>query len=168
MYIFLVKKYKANNIIMSQQSFQTLIMECRASNVLLLLFILGNTLAWDGCRDFRSWKCGNLCIHRGAECKCGGRVFNYTAPMWCCKESNCTRKGWNEQFNIWVGEKDEEGRLIGADCIDGTALNLTEACKGRCNFYEKDWYRNMRGVLRSHVPCNVTNRNITQCIPEVK
>ena len=61
---------------------------------------------------------------------------------------------------------DEEGRRIGAECIDGTALNLTEACKGRCNFYEKDEYRNLKGVLRSHVPCNVTNRNITQCIPE--
>merc|ERR1712016_263043 len=67
--------------------------------------------------------------------------------------------------NAWFGEKDEEGRLIGAECINGTALNLTEPCKGKCNFYEEDEYRNF-GVLRSHVPCNVTNMNITQCIPE--
>ena len=154
------------------QSFQAL-MDCRASNVLLLIFILGNTLAWDGCGDGffgsgNNWKCGNLCIYDYAECKCGGRVFNVTAPMWCCQESNCTGKGRfnEEEYNAWTGEKDEEGRWIGADCIDGTALNLTEPCKQKCNFDEEDIYRNNWGVLRSHVPCNVTNRNITQCIPE--
>ena len=124
--------------------------DCRASNVLLLLFILGNTLAWDGCGLGFSWKCGNLCIDYNAECSCGGRVFDYRAPMWCCQETNCTGKGEFDEhydYNAWSGEKDEEGRKIGAECIDGTALNLTEACKGRCNFYEKDWYRNRGGVL---------------------
>ena len=92
------------------------VMVCKASNVLLLIFILGNTLAWDGCEWANNWKCGNLCIHSTAECNCGGRVFNYTAPMWCCQESNCRGKGsfW-EQGNAWFGEKDEEGRRIGAE-----------------------------------------------------
>ena len=26
--------------------------------------------------------------------------------------------------------------------------------------------RNLNGLLRSYMPCNVTNMNITQCIPE--
>ena len=87
--------------------------------------------------------------------------------MWCCQESNCTGKGsWNKMVNTWIGQNDEKGRWIGADCINGTALNLTEACKQNCNFYEEDADRNSDGVLRSHVPCNVTDMNITQCIRE--
>ena len=141
-------------------------MDCRASNVLLLNFILSNTLAWDGCGSNR-WKCGNLCIFSNAECNCGGTVFNTDASMWCCKQSNCTGKGrFEEQLNYWSGEKDDEGRRIGAECIDGTALNLTEACDQKCNFNEEDESRNDYGILRSHMPCNVTNRNITECIPE--
>ena len=60
---------------------------------------------------------------------------------------------------------DEEGRKIGVDCIDGKALNLTEPCRRKCNYYAED-EGNYGGVLRSHVPCNVTNMNTTQCIPE--
>ena len=29
---------------------------------------------------------------------------------------------WSETWSAWSGEEDEEGRKIGVDCIDGTAL----------------------------------------------
>ena len=68
----------------------------------------------------------------------------------------------------WKGEKNEEERLIGAECIAGTVLNLTEACNGTCNYHKEDGNRNGNGVLRSHVDCQVTNLRTTQCIPELE
>ena len=141
-------------------------MDCRASNVLLLLFILGNTLAWDGCGYPGSWKCGNLCIDGGAECNCGGTIFNKEAGMWCCQDSTCNGKG-EFKYDSWFGEEDEEGRVIGAVCT-GTALNLTQPCKQICSYYPEDEDRNWAGVHRSYVPCQVDNLTTTQCIPETE
>ena len=136
----------------------------KASSFLLLL-ILGNTLAWDACH-LQSWRCGNTCIREYTECNCGGEIFKKEDGKWCCQDSPCTGKG---KFNKWdkyyYGERDEEGREIGADCT-GTALNLTQACNQTCNYYEKDRHRNVNGVLRSYVACNATNLTISQCIPE--
>ena len=89
--------------------------------------------------------------------------------MWCCQDSPCRETAvYNWTMHEWEGEeRDKEGRLIGADCT-GTALNLTQACNERCNYYKEDEYRNWNGVHRSYVPCNATNLTITQCIPEAE
>ena len=57
----------------------------RASSVLLLL--LGNTLAYDGCSG-PNWRCGDRCILLDTQCNCGGTIFNYKDPMWCCQDNN--------------------------------------------------------------------------------
>ena len=124
----------------------------------LLLLILSNTLAWDGCGP-RQWRCGNMCMPQYAYCNCGGTNFNFTAPMWCCQDSPCTARR-NSGFKL-------RERKIGADCT-GTALNLTQPCNQTCNYYEKDLSRNHRGLHRSYVPCQVANLTITQCIPEAE
>ena len=102
------------------------------------------------------------------ECNCGGTIFNKEALMWCCQESNCTGKGgFSEMWNYWSGETDQEGgKKIGAECSNGRALNLTQACKGTCNYHKEDENRNAEGFLRSHLPCQVNNLKTTQCIPE--
>lgn len=140
----------------------------RASSVLLLL-LLGNTLAWDGCDYANGWRCGDTCIDGDlTECNCGGTIFNKEAGMWCCHDSPCTGKGrFNDYYKFWTGDEDEEGRTIGADCT-GTALNLTQPCNQTCNYYEEDDFRNQDGVYRSYVPCDVDNLTITQCIPETE
>ena len=94
-------------------------------------------------------------------------MLNLEDQKWCCQESNCTGKGEVDEFNNWGGEENEDGpgEKIGAQCR-GTSLNLTQACNGRCNYYEWDDSRNDDGVLRSFPPCSVTHMNTTQCIPE--
>ena len=67
---------------------------------------------------------------------------------------------------MWSGEI-EGDRWIGAECT-GRALNLTEACNQKCNFYLEDEWRNYEGVLRSHMPCNATHVKITECVQEDK
>ena len=60
--------------------------------------------------------------------------------MWCCQESPCEGKGKYievPEADLWIGEQDEEGRIIGAVC-SGIALNMTQACNQTCNFYEQD------------------------------
>ena len=76
----------------------------RASRDLLLL-LLGNTLAWDGCGFLTSWRCGDVCIE-DTECNCGGTIFNHTAQMWCCQDSPCTGKG-ELHDDSWFGEEDK-------------------------------------------------------------
>ena len=130
----------------------------RTSTVLLLILIVGNTLAWDGC-NVNNWRCGDVCIHEAAKCTCGGETFNHKAQMWCCQDSPCTGTGTTVAF-AFSGE-------TGADCT-GTALNLTQACNQTCNYYEEDPYRNVAGVRRSYAPCQVDNLTTTQCIPEAE
>ena len=131
-------------------------MSFRASSVLLLL--LGNILAWDGCPGYR-WRCGDRCIGKYAECNCGGKIFNKEAQMWCCQDYNCTGGGWRLWRDHWRGED--------ADCT-GTALNLTQACNQTCNYYKEDKWRNYNGVQRSYVACKAADLPITQCIPETE
>ena len=161
---------------------------CRTSGVLLLI-LLGNTLAWDGCQSRFDWRCGDTCIDQNTECNCGGTIFNHRAEMWCCQDSPCNGKG-EFKYDSWFGEEDEEGRVIGAVCT-GTALNLTQACNRTCNYHEEDedrnwsseereryWRRNWDAVLRSNVPwnglhrsyvaCQVANLTTTQCIMETE
>ena len=71
----------------------------------------------------------------------------------------------NRYTNAWLGEKDKEGRRIGAEC-SGTVMNLTEPCNERCNGHQEDPHRNYGGIVRSYVACNVTNLKIQQCIRE--
>ena len=59
-------------------------LKIRTSSILLLLFTLAYSFAWDGCYRSLSWKCGDTCIDESAECKCGDSIFNHTAQMWCC------------------------------------------------------------------------------------
>ena len=130
----------------------------KASSFLILL-ILDNTLAWDGCENFFSWRCGDTCILKSTDCQCGGESFKLEDGKWCCQETNCTGKGdFSEKYKYYRG---------GADCT-GTALNLTQACNETCNYYEEDEDRNQEGLLRSYVPCNATNLTISQCIPETE
>ncbi len=138
----------------------------KGTSLLVMLHILGNTLAYDGCNDGGwSWRCGDKCILYSAECSCGGQIFNHTAGKWCCQDSPCTGKGdmWNKgtEKQYWEGERDDNGQNIGADC-SGKPLNLTQACNQTCNYYKDDKYRGQR----SFVACNTTELNITQCIPE--
>ena len=81
-------------------------MDRTASSVLLLIFILGNTLAWDGCGDGR-WRCGNLCIDGDAECNCGGKIFNHEAQMWCCQEQALTSTRYPTQ-TFFLPEPDSD------------------------------------------------------------
>ena len=136
----------------------------KASWVLFFFLLLGISLAWDGCEFFSSWRCGDTCIHsKMAECKCGGEIFNLTAQMWCCNNKPCLGRGVRtSSVNSWFGEKDRDGRRIGAEC-SGTALKLEEPCNQKCNDYGEDPYRNTEGVLRSYVPCKL-GEDVTQCI----
>ena len=65
----------------------------RALIALLFFHNLNNTLAWDGCGSPLEWRCGDACInaHSSGEavCKCGGEIFNHTAPKWCCNDKPC-------------------------------------------------------------------------------
>ena len=54
----------------------------KASSFLLLL-ILDNTLAWDGC-DHADWRCGDACIEKDTKCKCGEETFK--KEDWLSKE----------------------------------------------------------------------------------
>ena len=139
--------------------------------VLLFFLNLNNTRAWDGCGNYVAWRCGDTCINGYTEyealCKCGGEIFNKTAQMWCCNDKPCEGRGGNSKYNTWYGEKDKEGRLIGAEC-NGTALKLEEPCNEKCNDHEKDPNRNYQGLVRSFRECNVSNIKTTQCIREDK
>ena len=157
----------------------------RALIVLPFLLNLNKTLAWDGCGGGGNlaWRCGDTCIsgHHGAEteCKCGAEVFNHTAQKWCCNDKPCVGRGANQvlddfvvyqdydHYDYWLGEYDQEGRRIGAEC-NGTALNLDESCNEKCNDHEEDQWRNEEGLLRSYRACNVKNIKTTQCIREDK
>ena len=112
----------------------------RALIVLLLFLNLNNTLAWDGCEWPLAFRCGDTCIigvtgvTRGGEteCKCGGEIFNKSAQMWCCNDKPCEGRGQEDGlYNYWFGEKDKEGRMIGAEC-NGKALKLEEPCNEEC------------------------------------
>ena len=140
----------------------------RIFSVQLFFLILENSFPWDGCASEYGWRCGDACISDIAECKCGKTIFGHRDQLWCCHKS-CSGKG-NSMVNkygmVWYGEK-EGNRIIGAECI-GRALNLTEACDQKCNYYEEDRYRNRGDVLRSHMPCNASHLNITECLQEAK
>ena len=138
-----------------------------ASWVLFSILLLGISLAWDGCELSSAWRCGDTCISayptgQEAECNCGGETFNHTAQKWCCNNKPCVGRGGKSTYNTWFGEKDRDGRLIGAECR-GTALKLEEPCNQKCNDYGEDPYRNAEGVLRSYVPCKL-GEDVTQCI----
>ena len=138
-----------------------------ASWVLFSILLLGISLAWDGCELSSAWRCGDTCISayptgQEAECKCGGETFNHTAQKWCCNNKPCVGRGGKSTYNTWFGEKDRDGRLIGAEC-SGIALKLEEACNQKCNDYGEDPYRNAEGVWRSYVPCRL-GEDVTQCI----
>ena len=106
----------------------------RALSVLLFFLNLNNTLAWDGCESAFAWRCGDKCIHGSLSneqetmCKCGGVLFNKAALMWCCNNEPCDGKGTKRKDNTWLGERDNEGKVIGAEC-SGTPLKLTQSCK---------------------------------------
>ena len=118
----------------------------RALIVLLFFLNLNNTLAWDGCWAF-AWRCGDTCIWYRTDCKCGGEIFNHTAQMWCCNDKPCEGRGEKSGYtNAWCGEKDKEGRRIGAEC-NGTALKLDEPCDEKCNDHEEDHSRNWGGLV---------------------
>ena len=144
-----------------------MMMISRALAGLLFFLNLNSTLAWDGCDYDTAWRCGDKCINGWpgleAECRCGGVTFNHTAQMWCCNDVPCSGRRKSSHSDTWLGEKDEEGRLIGAEC-SGTPIKLTESCNETCNGDVKDSSRNRYGVMRSYVPCNVTNVKIKQCI----
>ena len=155
-------------------------MKSRIWSVHLLFLIFNNSFAWDGC-PFPSWRCGTLCVDRETECDCGGTQFNLYDQMWCCPEteSSCTGKGRTRlgspngrpdplKRTYFLAERNNEGKLIGAQCA-GVALNLTQPCKNRtCNYFEKDESRNVQNILRSHVPCKSSNSEIKECIQEFK
>ena len=109
----------------------------------LFLLILGISSAWDGCTTKHNWRCGNTCIARNFECKCGDAIFRKEEQKWCCHNS-CIAKGRWSSIGTWVGEK-EGDKVIGAQC-SGKALNLSEPCNQRCNYYEGDVNRNRDGV----------------------
>ena len=131
-------------------------MMSRVSCIQLLFLILDNSFAWDGCTHYSAWKCGDTCIDENRMCTCGDEIFGKRDQKWCCNNSTCTGKGGNS-LGYWSGEGNN---WIGAECT-GRALNLTEACDQKCNFYLEDEWRNYEGVLRSHMPCNATHLKIT-------
>ena len=137
--------------------------------VQLFFLILGNSFAWDGCGTYSNsyaWRCGDTCIAGSAECKCGDEIFGHKNQKWCCHNS-CTGKGEEkEEYGYWLGEK-EGNKKIGAQCT-GRALNLTEACDKKCNFYEEDENRNTFGVLRAFMPCETNHMKTTECVQEDK
>ena len=98
-------------------------MMSRVLSVQIFFLILGNSFALDGCALISAWRCGDTCISRYAECKCGDEIFGREDQKWCCHNS-CTGKGG----------KDSDGTRQGAECT-GRAQNLTEACNQKCNFY---------------------------------
>ena len=116
-------------------------------SIFLILLILDNTLAWDGCH-FYSWRCGDTCIYKDTKCSCGGKIFKKEDGKWCCQDSPCTGKG--EDYYEDYDEDYVESWSGGADCT-GTALNLTQPCNERCNYYKDDEWRNLIGVLRGGV-----------------
>ena len=152
--------------------FQTMMIS-RALNVLIFFLNLNNTFAWDGCESAFAWRCGDKCIHGGLSNeqetmrKCGGVLFNKAALMWYCNNEPCDGKGTKRKDNTWLGERDNEGKVIGAEC-SGTPLKLTQPCNETCNGDLEGRYRNNYGFLRSCVACNVANLKIYQCIREDK
>ena len=141
----------------------------RAFKLLIAIVLLpAHTQAAEGCKEKLSWKCGDVCIHRRAKCSCDGTTFSDDEGKWCCQSALCSGEGeWNEAREYWRGkEEGEDGIIIGATC-PGTVLNLTEACRGQCNFYPEDEYR-MIGAVRSHIPCTPTDPsfNTTHCFIE--
>ena len=127
----------------------------KISIVLPFVGIFGKSLASEGCEDQIEYKCGDKCSF-DKECHCGGTIFKMEDSMWCCHSSPC------------ISITDEYGWEIAVQC-NGTALNLTQPCNQKCNFYPDDEFRNKNhghGAIRSHVPCKSDHMNVTQCIPE--
>ena len=137
----------------------------RILSIQLFFLTLCNSFAWDNCTRETAMRCGNTCILAGTQCKCGDSIFGHKDQKWCCNNSTCTGKGGNS-LGYWSGEGNN---WIGAECT-GRALSLTDACDQRCNFFEKDFYRNYAGVRRGFMPCNAnaTHLNITECVQEDK
>ena len=140
----------------------------RVLSVQLFFLILGNSFASDGCTNKWAWRCGDTCIEGflDAKCKCGDKIFGVDEQMWCCNNSTCTGKGYEDEDNYWPGEWEGDYK-IGAEC-SGRALNLTEACDQKCNFYEEDEKRNANGFPRGFMPCATNHMNITECVQEDK
>ena len=120
-YIFIEARYIAYNKVEQLQKVKNsnlqIMIHWKAIRIPFLIFIIRNSLAWDGC-DTLEWRCGDICIGSTAKCQCGGQVFNITSEMWCCQEYNCTLGPHHE-----VPGKERE---IGANC-QGNALHLTQA-----------------------------------------
>ena len=132
-------------------------------HILLFLPLLTNSLAMDGCAH-HAWRCGDVCVDGSAACKCGEATFSAGDHMWCCEDKPCTGKGELDWLGYYWGEWQGYSK-IGAHC-NGRALNLTEPCRGGCNFYKEDSSRNVNGVVRGYIPCNTSTKTITQCIKE--
>ena len=141
----------------------------QALSVLLLFLMLANHMPGMGVPIQRH----HPIIHGDVATSASWKTLNATAEeqsskkMWCCEESSCeVLRGLKNYLLKRHGVQYSRHQIIGAKC-NGTALNLTQSCKGGCNFYPEDKARNYRGILRSHSPCNINQTNTTlQCIPE--
>ena len=105
----------------------------------LFFLILGNSFAWDGCSSSGAWRCGDACISQLTECKCGDEIFGRKAQKWCCNNNTCDN----------------------GECT-GRALNLTEACDQKCDYYQDPEIISVvnsdgDGNVRDYIPCNVTH-----------
>ena len=110
--------------------------------VLLWLLLAGQPASgMDGCPGYGDWRCGDTCLGWG-KCHCGEDQFSWGDGKWCCHSGPCT-----------AGGRD-------VTC-PGAALLLNQTCRGGCNFFPKDKWRNLF-TGRSHVPC----KDPHECVPE--
>ena len=125
---------------------------------LLLLFLLHNNQADDGCPSgLQLWRCGDVCTDvepgsRKFDCTCSDTTFGPDDGMWCCAKNCSTTDDEDKRFISWSN----------AVCPDGVALRLDQSCNNTCNQHLSDDERNLQ-TSRSYIAA-CTNSNT--CVKE--